>query len=398
MAYKTDGGERYPPEAYLYVPDPNKPSTWKIRIWESPDRKITRAQLGRAAAALVEGFRGQVVDLPLPERKRLARKLVSLYREIGASDDEIPESLRRFLNFSEEDWVEVTATIFEAGDYPDKGISVDPEDLERLAEAAAGKPILLEHLKSGIRLGEILRAWREGTRLRAVLRFMKSAYDWVKSQGLRGLSVAISPDASQLHEVSVVTSPRVPSAQFGGAEGQQDILYIYFSLPIPDEDPASTSTHSPYPKEEVHMNEEIEELKARIQEYEQRISDLETHLQEERKQRQLLEFAYKKQEISHRVDGLVERGKVPPALRPILISLYMGENAVEFNGESIPPHEALLRAFEDLPTLFHTIPTGSGEPEDYTKERNLLKSMGWSDEEIPKILEEYKQLIQSKEV
>ncbi len=68
------------PDMYLYVPDREKPSTWKLPIAED-NGAVTVAQLGRAAAALGPGFRGQPVDLPPDAKKTCARKLISLYRE-----------------------------------------------------------------------------------------------------------------------------------------------------------------------------------------------------------------------------------------------------------------------------------------------------------------------------
>jgi len=89
---KTDGGRKYGPGAYLVVPDPDKPSTWKLRIEETPG-KVTVAQLGRAAAALGPGFRGQRVQLSADERKAVAKKLIALYRKHGVDDADIPEYL-----------------------------------------------------------------------------------------------------------------------------------------------------------------------------------------------------------------------------------------------------------------------------------------------------------------
>lgn len=92
--YKTDGGVKYPKEAYLYVPDPDKPSTWKLRIWETPELKVTRRQLGRAAAAFsAGGFRGQKVELPSGEVETVKKKLVALYKKDGAEKEDIPAYL-----------------------------------------------------------------------------------------------------------------------------------------------------------------------------------------------------------------------------------------------------------------------------------------------------------------
>ena len=89
---KTEGDFEFTADAYLYVPDPEKPSTWKLRIEEEPG-KVTVAQLGRAAAALGPGFRGQRVDLEPDARRAAARKLIALYRKLEVADEDIPEYL-----------------------------------------------------------------------------------------------------------------------------------------------------------------------------------------------------------------------------------------------------------------------------------------------------------------
>jgi len=97
LAVKTDDGKEYPAAAYLYVPDPDKPSTWKLRIKEyvGDTLKVTREQLGRAAAALSPGgFRGNRVELPSGEVAKVKAKLRSLYREIGVSEDDIPAHIK----------------------------------------------------------------------------------------------------------------------------------------------------------------------------------------------------------------------------------------------------------------------------------------------------------------
>lgn len=96
-AYKTEDGVRYGPEHYLVVPDPDKPSTWKLRIAENVNgrNQITRAQLGRATAALGAGFRGERVQLSAEERRKAIARLRSLYRQLGVEEEEFPEVLTK---------------------------------------------------------------------------------------------------------------------------------------------------------------------------------------------------------------------------------------------------------------------------------------------------------------
>jgi len=93
-ATKTEDGADYPSSAFLVTPDLNLPSTWKLRIWESPALKVTKAQLGRAAAALSSGgFRGNPVQITVGERKSAIARLKSMYRTVGATPEEIPGHL-----------------------------------------------------------------------------------------------------------------------------------------------------------------------------------------------------------------------------------------------------------------------------------------------------------------
>lgn len=47
---KLEKGIEFPKEAFLYVPTQYKPATWKFRIWEDLDRKVTDSQLEKTAA------------------------------------------------------------------------------------------------------------------------------------------------------------------------------------------------------------------------------------------------------------------------------------------------------------------------------------------------------------
>ena len=91
-AMKTEDGADYPASAYAYVPDPEKSSEWKLRLWEDPEKKVTRAQLGRAAAALSPGgFRGQKVAIPSADLPAVKRKIRSEYRKLDVADEDIPK-------------------------------------------------------------------------------------------------------------------------------------------------------------------------------------------------------------------------------------------------------------------------------------------------------------------
>jgi hypothetical protein len=94
---KTEDGEQYPAEAYAYVPDPSEPSTWKLRLWESPEKKETAKQVGMAVAALGEGFRGNKVDIPEVDLPKVKAKVRAAWKKThpDASDDDLPDVLKK---------------------------------------------------------------------------------------------------------------------------------------------------------------------------------------------------------------------------------------------------------------------------------------------------------------
>lgn len=91
---KTEDGVKYPKSAFAYTPA-EKPSGWKLRLWEDPEKKVTRAQLGRAAAALSPGgFRGQKVQIPSADLSAVKRKIRTEYRKLDVEDADIPRWVR----------------------------------------------------------------------------------------------------------------------------------------------------------------------------------------------------------------------------------------------------------------------------------------------------------------
>jgi len=89
---RTDDGQSFPSAAYAYVPDSEQASEWKLRLWEDLNKKVTRKQLGAAAAALSPGgFRGQRVEIPKEDLPAVKRKIRAAYRSLDVSDEEMPK-------------------------------------------------------------------------------------------------------------------------------------------------------------------------------------------------------------------------------------------------------------------------------------------------------------------
>lgn len=95
-ASKTEDGQSYPASAFAYVPDPEMPSTWKLRLWDSPDAKETRRQVGMAVAALGKGFRGNKVEIPSEDMSSVKTKVKAAWKKVNPdlTDDDMPAILK----------------------------------------------------------------------------------------------------------------------------------------------------------------------------------------------------------------------------------------------------------------------------------------------------------------
>lgn len=94
---KTEDGAEFPAEAYAYVPDPERPGTWKLRLWETPAQKETPRQVGMAVAALSpEGFRGNRVEIPKEDLPKVKARLRAAWKKVNpdADQEDLPPVLR----------------------------------------------------------------------------------------------------------------------------------------------------------------------------------------------------------------------------------------------------------------------------------------------------------------
>lgn len=91
--------------------------------------------------------------------------------------------------------VEREAKLFEAGAYPDKGLEVSEEQLQSLVERfVAPVPVVVEHLPHGWQIGVLKQLWRRGKELFGRLGILPEAEALLKRLGIRGISVAVTPD------------------------------------------------------------------------------------------------------------------------------------------------------------------------------------------------------------
>lgn len=97
-ATKREAGEDFPAAAFAYVPDPEKPSTWKLRLWDSLSDKETPRQVGMAIAALGSGgFRGNRVQIPAADMGAVKAKVAAAWKKVHPDTDpsEMPSAVKK---------------------------------------------------------------------------------------------------------------------------------------------------------------------------------------------------------------------------------------------------------------------------------------------------------------
>jgi hypothetical protein len=93
---KTDSGMSFPREAYAYTPSDNV-SEWKIRLWETPEKKETARQIGLAAAALSSGgMMGNPAKIPADDLPAVKAKVRAAWKKANPDKDpaDMPDALK----------------------------------------------------------------------------------------------------------------------------------------------------------------------------------------------------------------------------------------------------------------------------------------------------------------
>lgn len=106
-AMKTEGGTQFPASDYAYVPDAQQPSTWKLRLTETPGGAPSARIVGMAVAALGPGgFRGNSVQIPQADRAKVVAKVRSAW--LKANKDKGENDLPNVLKSANEEDLEMS--------------------------------------------------------------------------------------------------------------------------------------------------------------------------------------------------------------------------------------------------------------------------------------------------
>jgi hypothetical protein len=256
--------------------------------------------------------------------------------------------------------VEKDAKIFEAGEYPDKEITIGEEDLDGIIENFTEVPVKVEHTDSPLDpLGTVKRIWRRGRELFARLAFPSDLAGFLERRGIKKLSVALHKDPLRLAEVSLVLSPRVPSAAMFGQTGEHG-----------DADLSNPKSEIRNPQCGGEVNDDMadQDKDARIRE---------------------LQFALRAKDVEAKLGELKAQGKVVPAAEAYAREILLqGDGKVTFGeGEATVAQlfECFLDAQPKVITFGELAPSVIGNASPLTaEEEELLAKLGVTREQMQK--------------
>jgi hypothetical protein len=267
-----------------------------------------------------------------------------------------------------EGFVEREARLFEAGDYPDKGITVTEEDLDRIVRDFTEVPIKIEHTSTPFDgfLGTARRIWRKGRELWADLVFPKPAWELAESAGARKLSVGLKRDKSGIAEVSLVSTPRVASAQVfsgdatgasrGDAEmpGAQGLVYFEEIVIRSDSDNAMGNGGDGCVEVKTNANGQTVDFAAEMERLRRENEALRLETEANAEKAKALEFSLRAEKVDKDLDSLKRAGKLTPAMEPFARAIMVhatGETIRFSDNESLSISELCARLLAAIPVI-----------------------------------------------
>lgn len=380
-ATRTVEGESFPASDWAYVPDPEKPSTWKLRLTGTPGGAPDAGIVGAAVAAIGKGFRGRRVQIPSPDRPKVLRKVRAAWKKANPnkSEDDMPSILkgktfeqRDFGKQEDDELYEIRdVEVFAAGEWNDEKYT--NKDLDSMVEAfdkvGYQVPLKLGHRDEA---GERAYGWvrnlrREGAKLLADFADLsKEVYDWIQEHRYDHVSAEIFHNLKRgkdkfrraLKAVALLgaETPGVAGLQplrtatFDGVRGELHVIPLGTQRGS-DNMPKDTTNPKPEELEEDDGDATVKELQAKLEAAEQltaRVKDLEAE------NNKLREHAPKKGDEAFRVQELTERTEqLERALAETKDQARRREIKQKVEGFRIPALRPHFEALYDLATQVH---------------------------------------------
>jgi len=277
--------------------------------------------------------------------------------------------------------VEKDAKIFEAGDYPDKGISVTEEDLDVIVRNFRETPIKVEHTDTPLDpLGVVKRVWRIGKELFARLAFPSDIAKFLDRRGVKKLSVGLLKDPLRLAEVSLVLNPRIRGAAMFGTQCEEEDFLLRACPSI--EGKPDFGHGRRVGVGEVQEKTDREEVRAALEEITVSGGNKDREIAE-------LKFALKSRDVEAKLAHLKRSGKLVPASEPFARAILMNaDQLVTFSGGELSVAELFLQFLEAHPKVIEfseVAPGVNSEQSAVSPEyEELLSKLGVTREKLDK--------------
>lgn len=151
---KTEDGRAFPAGDYAYVPDAEKPSTWKLRLTSSPGGAPDARIVGAAVAALGPGgYRGQRVQVPVEDLAGVKARVRAAWLKANPEKDRsnLPTALKRasalekvFAALGRDPAVALEALGVDPGELEEEIGGMSDENLEKRLEELEARNAALE--------------------------------------------------------------------------------------------------------------------------------------------------------------------------------------------------------------------------------------------------------------
>ena len=162
-----------------------------------------------AAAVIGPGFRGSRAELDSAARSQRAKEIVADW-----GDEAPPKYIVSLAEGNDLSWVDRKAKLFEVGEYADKNLRVEAQDLHRLAASLdAPVPVWIEHTETPLEMGYLTDIQAAGNELFGVLALTPEADEIIEKSKAKSLSLSVSRELDRIYEVSIVAKPRIESAR-----------------------------------------------------------------------------------------------------------------------------------------------------------------------------------------
>lgn len=231
-AKKTEDGVEFPATDYAYVPDAEKPSTWKLRLTSTPGGEPDARIVGAAVAALGKGYRGNKVEIPESDLPGVIKRVESAWLKANPekSKDDLPDVLKKVGNndMSELEKYKALAKMSDVHKaYHDALPEADQEGFRTMEPTARDALIAMNQDESFITLsGETIHKSKAGP-LYSVLKSQDAelvkARENTKLQKARERVAAEFPDLPGTVDekiAQVIALDSLPEAQRGAVEKQ----------------------------------------------------------------------------------------------------------------------------------------------------------------------------------